>query len=275
MTPPFREYYDVGKNLGSAYSLLPPGSCLGATDLIHQVGLRDGKQDLFAAGWGYYPAGKQGFRRVLAVTPEGTIVGVGVSGIRRPEIARAHPEILSANTGWRLYAVSEGRGRPLQVYGILPGTNRVCLLPGTQNTPAPLPERVLPPLPSISNALAGYMELANRTAIATSNDANHPVHLGRDVNLVLEGWVISADGESAMDQVFAVYPGGRVAGVPVARSDVADHFKKGSLLMCGYRITIPAGTLPAGLQPIQLVGARGDRYYKLPPLLYVLSDQRP
>ena len=77
-------------------------------------------------------------------------MGVGVSGIRRPEIAAAHPEISTAYTGWRLYAVSEVRASPLQVYGILPGTNQVCLLPGTRNTPAPLPAQVLPPLSSIS-----------------------------------------------------------------------------------------------------------------------------
>ena len=65
-----------------------------------------------------------------------------------------------------------------------------------------------------------------------------------------------------------------MAAAPVARSDVADHFKKGSLLMCGYRITIPAGTLALGLTPIQLVGVRNDQYYKLPAVLYVMSDPR-
>jgi hypothetical protein len=136
------------------------------------------------------------------------------------------------------------------------------------------PQR-LPALSSISSPLTGYFEALNRVVIiANANDAQHPVHIDPAVDLVLEGWVLSADAEYAMDQIFGVYPGGDVAAAPVARADVADHFKKGSLLMCGYRLTIPAGTLAPGLVPIQLVGLRTDKYYKLPAVLYVLSEPR-
>ena len=130
MTPPFKEYNNVGKSLGSVFSVLPAGSCAGSTDLIYRIGVEGNKQELFAGGWGYYPAAKESFKRVLAVTPQGTIVGIGISGIRRPDIAAAHPEVSTAYTGWRLYAVSELGANPLLVYGIVPGTNSVCLLAG-------------------------------------------------------------------------------------------------------------------------------------------------
>lgn len=272
MTPPFEEFHDVGKNLGSVFSVLPAGTCVGSTELIHRIALHgDATQDLFAAGWGYYPAGKKTFRRVLAATPEGMIVGIGISGSYRPEVAAAHPGVLTAYTGWRLYAVSEGLANPLQVYGILPGTTEACLLPGTQRTPAILAQP-LPPLSSITDTLRGYIESLNGVVVVNSNDAQHPAHIGRSVNLVIEGWVISADGRNGMDEVFGVYPSGHMAAIVVSRPDVGDVLKNGSLLMSRYRVTLPAGALGLGLQPIQIVGLRNDRFYKLTAVLYVYRD---
>ena len=271
MTPPFEEFSYVGKNLGSMFSVLPAASCLGSTDLIYRIALHgDGrKQDLFAAGWGYHPERKEAFRRVLAATPEGTIVGVGVSGVHRPDIAATHPESWSKNSGWRLYAVSEGLARPLLVYGILPGSNQACLLPGTRKIPAISAAQSLPPHFSISDKLAGYIESVNGVVVGTLNDVDNPVHVNRADNLLIEGWVLSGDSENAMDQVFGVYPGGSMAAVAVPRPDVSDHFKKYSLLMSGYRIVLPALTLGPGLHPIQIVGVRNDRCYQLPAVLYV------
>ena len=89
----------------------------------------------------------------------------------------------------------------------------------------------------------------------------------------LEGWVVSARCRIRNGPDFRSLPGRQCGCGPVARSDVADHFKKGSLLMCGYRLTIPAGTLALGLSPIQLVGLRNDQYYRLPAALYVCRSR--
>jgi len=272
MRPPFEEYDQVGKSLESVFSVLPAGSCAGSTDVIHEFEGHNGKHDLFAAGWGYDPGAKKPFKRVLAVSPEGTIVGVGISGFRRQEIAAAHPEVSTADTGWRLYAVSEAPGNPLQVYGIVPDMNQVCLLPGTRNAPAVLPARVLPPLSTISDTLTGYIDALNWVFVTSSNDAQHPAYVDSARAVVIEGWVLSANAQDPMDQVFGVYLGGHVAGTPVARPDVVGLFKKGSLLMCGYQITIPPGTLAPGLQTIQIVGVRGDKYFRLPAAVYVVAE---
>ena len=94
MTPPFPEIQDIGKNLGSLFLVQPEGTCAGSTELIDRIALHhDGTQDLEAAGWAYYPARREDLERVLAATSDGKIVGVGVSGVYRPDIAASHPEV--------------------------------------------------------------------------------------------------------------------------------------------------------------------------------------
>ena len=246
MTPPFKEYYDIGKKLGSVFSILPAGSCLGSTDLIHQVGLHEtGKQDLFAAGWGYDPALKKAFKRVLAVTPGETIVGIGVSGIRRPEIAAAHPGF------YRVYGMAFVR--------CLRSTGKSVA--GLRNTARH----------ESGVSFAGNPEHAGAIATASAAgpffDIRRVDRLYRDCepccccglkrcespDACRSGRQSCHRGMGALgrwpehDGSVGVYPGGHVAGVPVARSDVVDAFKKGTLLMCGYRITITAGTSGARL----------------------------
>ena len=65
-------------------------------------------------------------------------------------------------------------------------------------------------------------------------------------------WDITHD---TMDQVFAVYPGGNQPGGVETRPDVVGALKNGSLLMSGFYIVIPAGTLTPGLASIQIAGA--------------------
>ena len=271
MAPPFDDFHYVGKTVGSIFAILPAGSCLGSTEVIRRIALRGAGrgQELFVSGWGYYPAGKEAFGRMVAATPEGIVVGIGISGISRRDVTATHPEPLPEYVGWRLYAVSEGSPKPLHVYGILPGRNEACLLPGTNTTPSLLAPQALPPHFSMSGPLAGFIERLNGEVIGNANDGHNPVRIGRADNLLIEGWVVAGDLESAMDQVFGVYPGGNAAAVVESRSDVADHFKNSLLLMSGFRIMLPAGTLGRGIHPIQIVGLRNSKYYKLPAVLYV------
>ncbi len=262
MAPPFPEFSGVGKRLSEVYSVLPAGRCIGSVESLRRIAERaDGRLDLFASGWGYDTGKKEGFRRVLAVESDGTITGIGVSGIDRPDIAPVHPQVSTSRTGWRLYAASERPGASLEIYGIVPGTREACPLPGRLTAPPGSWSNTLPPISSISNSLRGFVDGVNSAAIA-ENDAAHPRRVRGTDRVVIEGWGISPDAANAMEEVFAVYEGGQVAADAVSRSDVANLFNKDSLLMSGYRIEIPAGALRRGLQPIHLVGVWKGQFYK-------------
>ena len=273
ITPPFPEYRNLGKNVNEVYSILPPGSCVGWTDSIRRTGPTGGQESLFANGWGYYSAGRQAFRRVLATTPEGVIVGVGVSGGDRPDVAKVYPQMDSENTGWQLYAVADASLKVLAVYGVTPGANQACLLSAANEIPEKEP--VPPPLPSsITDTLSGCICTLNGVAIPKLNDPHEPVHLRRLEGAVVEGWIVSQNTQTVMDDVYGVYADGRVVAQIIDRPDVASRFHNEASRRSGYRIGFPGGTLGTGLQAIEVVGrTRADgRYYKFPAVLYVYID---
>jgi drug/metabolite transporter (DMT)-like permease len=272
MAPPFKEFADVGSAVPSHFSLLPNGSCIGSTDVIRPITSRDGKQDLLITGWGYDLADRQRFRRVLATTPAGIITGIGVSGGLRPDVERVVRQVSTPNTGWQLYALSIPSGEAVQVYGIVPGTHKVCLLPGGKTAvaePKSTFASALPPLNSIPETGGGSFDLLNGQPIPTANDPQHPFHVSRVANIAVQGWMISADGTSAMDQVYAVYPGGRSTAKTEPRPDVAAHFNQQKLLSSGFRFDLPPGSLGLGLQTVDAVGVTGGQFYRFARTLYL------
>jgi hypothetical protein len=122
---------------------------------------------------------------------------------------------------------------------------------------------------SVSDTLGGFIDMVNGVAVSNLKDPQHPARIDQVGKVIVEGWAISADAQYSMDRVFAVYRGGHTLAEAVVRADVSDQFKRGSLLMCGYRIVLPPGALGRGVQAVQILGVRSGKYYKFPAVLYV------
>ena len=130
------------------------------------------------------------------------------------------------------------------------------------------------PATSIRSALGGFIDTWNGKPIPKANDPQQPVHLARAQAGVVEGWVVSTNAETVMDEVYGFYSGGRISAQIVPRPDVAKYLHNEKLRMCGYRLALEPGVLQPGLQAIKIVGhtRADDKYYKLPAVLYVYVD---
>ncbi len=135
MAPPLGMQHLMGVKLNSRYTLATADKCVGETDNITVVGTKNGRKELFVQGWAYQ-SGVQPLNRLVAVTEEGLIAGLGVSGAERPDILPLFPQVTGLNCGWNLYALVPETTKKLNVYGLIPGTNSVC----TVAPPKPVPE---------------------------------------------------------------------------------------------------------------------------------------
>jgi hypothetical protein len=187
--------------------------------MVRSVETRDGKGGLSIGGWGYDLAANKGFRRVLAATPAGVIVGTGVAGGLRPDVPAAIPRIADLNTGWQLYVLSNDPADSLSIYGVIPGTNQLCLFPNGKTKTTSTERKILsppkappslPPMDSVSTTALGSFDLLNGQQIPLSDAPEHPVPVRRGNNLTVQGRMISSDGTVAFDQVYAVASGVRL-----------------------------------------------------------------
>ena len=114
-----------GEVIGKAQATLFPGEfkpCVGNTDNVEQK-FADGVK---IVGWGWDPATKAPIARVILVDITGIIAGVGETGITRPDVNAAKPEIKSPTTGWA--ALTSRTTGPVDAFGIIDGGKSLCQL---------------------------------------------------------------------------------------------------------------------------------------------------
>jgi hypothetical protein len=130
----------------------------------------------------------------------------------------------------------------------------------------------LPPLDSIPDTQGGNFDRINATAIPADNSEQNPFHVPRSKNNAVQGWMITPDGQSVMDPVIVIYPGGRLNAKSDTRPDVAAHFNNQKLLSSGFRFDLKPNTLPLGLQTVDVVGMSGGQYYRFAKTLYLYVE---
>ena len=114
-----------GEMVGKAKVALFPGAmkpCVGNTDNVEQK-FADGVK---IVGWGWDPATQQPIARVILVDVAGLVAGVGETGIARPDVNAAKPEIKSPTTGWG--ALTRRTTGPIDAFGIIDGGKSLCQL---------------------------------------------------------------------------------------------------------------------------------------------------
>ena len=115
-----------GKDMiGKAQSaLFPPEfkTCLGNTDNVEQK-YADGVK---IVGWGWDPAAKAPIARVILVDITGLVAGAGETGLTRPDVPAAKPEVTSNTTGWA--ALTSRTTGPVDTFGILADGKSLCVL---------------------------------------------------------------------------------------------------------------------------------------------------
>ena len=111
--------------VGKAKADLFPGEmkpCVGNTDNVEQK-FADGVK---IVGWGWDPATKAPIARVILVDVAGLVAGVGETGVARPDVNAAKPEIKSPTTGWA--ALTSRTTGPVDAFGIIDGGKSLCQL---------------------------------------------------------------------------------------------------------------------------------------------------
>jgi hypothetical protein len=111
--------------IGKAKADLFPGEpkpCIGNTDNVEQK-FADGVK---IVGWGWDPETKAPVPRVILVDVTGLVAGAGETGVTRPDVNAAKPEITSPTTGWA--ALTSRTTGPVDAFGILADGKSLCVL---------------------------------------------------------------------------------------------------------------------------------------------------
>jgi hypothetical protein len=95
-TPAWAAAY-MGKTVAELFP--QAGQCVGNTDNVSNT-LTGGVE---IVGWGWDTALKQPVARVVLTDQEGRVIGFGETGVGRPDVPAAKPEITSQTTGWKGY----------------------------------------------------------------------------------------------------------------------------------------------------------------------------
>lgn len=113
----------MGKGLREAFT--ETGECVGNTDAVgaRYEGAQPGVKII---GWGWDKAEKTAVERIVLVDADFRIVGAGETGLPRPDVTRAQPDITSPTTGWQ--AFTSRTAGPLDAYGVTSGGRGVCPL---------------------------------------------------------------------------------------------------------------------------------------------------
>ncbi len=134
MDPPLGMQSWMNTPLSQRFRRAASDSCLGNTDAIAVVGMKNGRKELYVHGWAFYK-GTGPLSKAVATTEDGIIEGLGVLGFQRPDVRQALPQVTQEESGWNLYALVPPTARKLSVFAVIPGSNDVCELP----SPNPIP----------------------------------------------------------------------------------------------------------------------------------------
>lgn len=96
-TPDWAKAY-MGKTVAELFP--QAGQCVGNTDNVSKqmVG------GVEIVGWGWDSGAKKPVAHVVLTDQEGRVIGFGETGMERPDVPAAKPEITSQTTGWKGYA---------------------------------------------------------------------------------------------------------------------------------------------------------------------------
>ena len=132
----------IGMNLTPTYSLVSADKCGGYVGKVSSVGTR--AEGLKLEGWTVDRLGNYPVKRMLFAAGE-RIVGFGVLGVARPDVATALHSNHAFRSGWVGYAkVPEGT-KTLDVYGILDSSGEKDICPvATVQIGFPLPTKSAP-----------------------------------------------------------------------------------------------------------------------------------
>lgn len=114
----------MGKAIGSVYA----GEvkiCLGNTDNVQQR-YGGGAPGVQIVGWGWDTVAKTPIARVLLVDKDGRVAGAGETGLDRPDVPAAKPEVTSPKSGWAAY--TRQTSGPIDAYGFIDGGKAICRL---------------------------------------------------------------------------------------------------------------------------------------------------
>lgn len=118
-TPAWAVAY-MGKTVAELFP--QAGACIGNTDNVSQT-MAGGVE---IVGWGWDSAAKKPVEHIVLTDQEGRVIGFGETGMERPDVPAAKPEITSQTTGWKGYT-SRTDGW-LDAYGVTNGGKGQCKL---------------------------------------------------------------------------------------------------------------------------------------------------
>lgn len=118
-TPAWAAPY-MGKTVAELFP--QAGQCVGNTDNVNAK-LTGGAE---IVGWGWDSAAKKPVAQVVLTDQEGRVIGFGETGVGRPDVPAAKPEVTSPTTGWKGYT-SRTEGW-LDAYGVTNGGKGQCKL---------------------------------------------------------------------------------------------------------------------------------------------------
>ncbi|MGA0605755.1 hypothetical protein ACO2Q0_07115 [Phenylobacterium sp. VNQ135] len=110
----------LGKGLGQLFP--KTGDCVGNTEAV-EARYADG---VAVIGWGWDNAAKKAVARIVLVDSAMRVVGAGETGMSRPDVPAAQPQITDPNTGWRAIATTPAGA--LDAYGITDDGQGACKL---------------------------------------------------------------------------------------------------------------------------------------------------
>jgi len=114
------------RKLDDQVKLEMPGACLGSFDIVKPIVSPD-RPGWRVAGWAWdFKTGRVPERIVFANT-EGTVVGYAISGLPRPDVFKALPEVRSKRAGWQGH-VSMQRASAVTAYAITNDGRSACPL---------------------------------------------------------------------------------------------------------------------------------------------------
>jgi hypothetical protein len=117
----------AGAYMGKGLRDLFPGDgeCVGNTDAVEKryAGASPGTA---VVGWGWDVRAKAPVQRVVLVDKDFKVVGAGETGVARPDVPQARPDITSPTTGWRAVTTAVSGG--IDAYGLTDGARSVCRL---------------------------------------------------------------------------------------------------------------------------------------------------
>ncbi len=96
-----------GRRLETLATVSPPGACLGAFDTL-DVPLTNAPANATAGGWAWDLAHGSRPDRIVMTNAQGVVVGVGRTGVERPDVVAAMPRIDSPAVGWSGFAHVDG-----------------------------------------------------------------------------------------------------------------------------------------------------------------------